>query len=114
MLIIGNKVKKVLKHKYPLKAANDNVTKKDILDILFPDGCTEFAVADDNDLEILHANNPASNTKPYSVLCDQFKKPTSSASKTMYTNVINHARKYYGNQNLQELVSQIKLSADST
>ena len=73
MLIIGNKVKKVLKHKYPLKAANDNVTKKDILDILFPDGCTEFAVADDNDLEILHANNPASNTKPYFVLCDQFK-----------------------------------------
>ena len=62
---------------------NDNVTNKDIFDVLFPDEYTELAVADDDDLENLDPDDLERKTKPYFILCDQWKKPTYSDSKTV-------------------------------
>ncbi len=112
MTILDKSVRKVLKRKYVRHTAGDKIANKDIFDILYPDGYCELAVADDEDMELLDDDD--SKRQPFFVICEECQKPTYSTTKTRYTNVINHANKCYGAENLKEMVKKVRASVDAT
>ena len=112
MPIIAKNVKNAIKWKHVcLAAASTPVTNKNIIDITYPIGYINISVEDDEKLDLLDTNYP--KKKSFVVIYKECKKPTWSASNTRYTNDMNHAKTYYGVENLKEMAHKVWASADA-